>query len=438
MNTNIEYQKTLSWLDTRSRFGMKLDLENIRELLEALGNPHSKLNVVHVAGTNGKGSTCAMMVSILREAGYSVGLYTSPHLISPRERIQKNGEWISEGHFVKGILEIRCITENLEAKNIFPTYFELITALAFWFFAQKKVDWVVLETGMGGRLDATNIVNSKTQVITNIDLEHTQYLGKTIGEIASEKAGIIKSGSHVVTAAQGEALEVIEARADLLGARVLRLGHELSFEKINADLEAQRFKIHTTRDHYDVCLKLLGSHQMENAVLAVAAVECLREGGALISNEAVLSGLEKACWPGRFEVIQRDPLVILDAAHNPAGAQVLARTWKKYLKNEKALLIFSALKDKDVEGMVQELSNIVREVRLVQVHHERGLSLGELEDAWEKVLPPSQIHASSLEEMLEFIHDDNRKAPLLITGSIYLLGEVLEKMCQRHNVPMCQ
>lgn len=425
---DMSFKDALAWLDQSERFGMNLDLENIRLLLEALGNPHRHYSTIHVTGTNGKGSTSAMLAAILKEADYSVGLYTSPHLISPRERIQSNGINITENDFAQGIQKLRGALTLLEKRQkISPTYFELMTALALNYFRKEKNNIVILEIGMGGRFDSTNIVDSKIQVITNIDLEHTAYLGRTLQEIAREKAGIIKSGSVVITGARAEALEVIQGRCLAQKASLILMGEDIRFKVLEKSLKAQRVNVSTSLEEYPVTLKLLGDHQAENCALAIGAVEAFIQGGHRIQKDAILKGIEKAVWPGRFQVLQERPMLILDAAHNPAGSRVLTHTWKDYFKDQKAHLIFSALKDKAVQSMVSILAPIAEDVTLVQIWNERGLSIEELRNVWCDFLPRRKIVCATVPEICHSMKNASGQETLtLVTGSLYLLGEFLE------------
>jgi dihydrofolate synthase/folylpolyglutamate synthase len=341
-----------------------------------------------------------------------------------------NGEWISEHHFVRGIQLLRQKVMSVKEKGTFsPTYFELMTALALYHFSEMQVDYVVLETGMGGRLDSTNIVDSKVQVITNIDLEHTRYLGKTVQEIAREKSGIIKPLSPVITGATGVALEVIEKYSLNQGSHLIRLNHELQFELRSQSLEGQSVVISTHRGHYDAFLKLLGRHQAENSALAIGAIESLERLEIHIDKNTILRGLEKARWPGRFEILRQKPLVILDAAHNPRAAQVLIETWHDYFGKEKARIIFSALEDKDIDSMAKTLSEIAENVTLIELSHRRGLKLDRLQEVWGNYLPKKRVRVSSAKQAFPLIQEGNTaQRPILITGSIYLLGEILKEV----------
>jgi dihydrofolate synthase/folylpolyglutamate synthase len=275
----------------------------------------------------------------------------------------------------------------------------------------------------------TNIVDSKVQVITNIDLEHTRYLGKTVQEIAREKGGIIKPLSPVITGATGAALEVIEKYALNQGSHLIRLHRELQYKLRNQSLEGQSVVISTHKGDYDVFLKLLGQHQAENSALAIGAIESLERLEIHIRKNIILRGLEKARWPGRFEILQHKPLVILDAAHNPRATQVLVETWHDYFGKEKAQIIFSALEDKDIASMAKILSEITENVTLIELSHRRGLRLDKLQEVWESYLPKSRVKVSSTEQAFNFIQEGNTaKAPILITGSIYLLGEILREV----------
>ncbi|MBI1870340.1 MAG: bifunctional folylpolyglutamate synthase/dihydrofolate synthase [Chlamydiae bacterium] len=425
-----KYHEALTFLESLECFGMKLDLENIQVLLSVLGDPHQDLKVIHVAGTNGKGSTSAMLASILQESGYSIGLYTSPHLCTPRERIQKNGMCISEERFIDLVHLVMSQVHLLRtSNNLFPTYFEVMTAIALRYFSDEKADFVVLETGMGGRLDSTNIVPSQIQVITNIDLEHTRYLGKTIREIAFEKAGIIKPCSFVITGAQGEALTVIEERCYEKGAHFFRLGKEIHFQLLQKNWEGERLIIQVGERKREIEIKLLGAHQLENAALAMGAVEALIQFGFFLPERAILSGFKKASWPGRFEILKKEPLVIIDAAHNPAGMRSLVNTWQEVVGPRGADLIFSSLEDKDVEKMVKNLCPIVEEVTLVEVSNPRTRKLKDLERVWRSYLPEEKIHLSTLQKVIQKLKNREKNTrPLLVTGSIYLLGEVLSPL----------
>jgi len=384
------------YLDSLEKFGMNLGLERISYLLEKLGNPHLKFKSIHVAGTNGKGSTCAMAASILKEAGYKVGLYTSPHLFDYTERIKVNGKDIARKEFRQGLSLVKQLAGEPETESLGslskkeprihsqvpcePTVFEVLTALAFWYFAKKKVDYAVVEVGLGGRLDATNVLTPQVSVITNIDLEHTEILGKTLAKIAGEKAAIIKPGVPVVTAeTKREPLAVVKKKAEEEGSLLTAVsGKQIA-----------------------VSSQLPGEHQKLNAACAVAAV---RLSGAKVTKTQLKNGLKKAEWPARFQIVSKKPLIIVDGAHNPAGAKVLAATLKKLYPRTKFTVIYGCQKTKDFKGCLKHLKPVIaRLIKTRSSHPEasEGISLKQAFERWDK------------------------KEPLLITGSLFLVADAL-------------
>lgn len=404
---SLAYQEALAWLYGLQRFGIKLGLENIEHLLEELSQMDALQarrstagivvpgNVIHVAGTNGKGSVCAMIDSICRAKGYRTGLFVSPHLVTFRERIRVNGEMISKDAVVAGLTTIR----NLVAHwNPHPTFFEVVTALALKHFADAKVEIAVLETGLGGRLDATNAVQSNVSVITPIDFDHEKWLGKTITEIAAEKAGIIKPGIPVVCAPQrAEAEEVIRARAAKCGAPVQFV----------------------SGSYGEASIALAGSHQKQNAALAIAAV---RAANINIDASSVAHGLSCIEWPARFQ--KWDERTIIDGAHNPAAARLLAKTWREIFDEERATLVVAILSDKNLRGICEALVPISETVLLPKIRSERAADPKELADVLAGINPrlpccitPNISNALSLAR--------GKPNPILITGSLHFAGEVL-------------
>ena len=389
----MNYRDTLAWLFGTQTFGIKLGLENTRRLLAACGQPQEKLRFLHVAGTNGKGSTCAMMDSILRAAGYRTALYTSPHLVDFRERLRVDGQMIPESSVAEGLTLLRDASEGWEQA---PTFFELATVLAAWWFAREEAEFVVWETGMGGRLDATNAVTPLVSVIMPVGLDHQAWLGETISLIAAEKAGIIKPGVPVVSAPQaGEVRAVLEAKAVEVGAQV-------GF--VSAPWEAGP-------------VGLAGAHQRWNAAVAIAA---LRVAGVEVGEEAIRSGLARVKWPGRFQ--RAGAALVVDGAHNPSATEVLVATWREVFGNVKARLVFGVLSDKDASALLHVLRAIADEVWLVPVAGARGASVDELRPAAEAA-GFTAVHASTIEEVLAGEPSD--RAPVLVTGSLFLAGEVL-------------
>jgi dihydrofolate synthase / folylpolyglutamate synthase len=390
-----EYRKELGWLFSTQRFGIKLGLENSRRLFAALRVPAPNERIIHVAGTNGKGSVCALLDSICRVARYCTALFTSPHLVTFRERIQVNGEMISEEEVARGLTKIR---ELVSAWEPHPTFFEIATALALDHFRNLEAEIVILETGMGGRLDATNAVQPVVSVLTPIDFDHQKWLGTTLVEIAREKAGIIKPGVPVVSALQlPEAEAVIRARAEECGAPL--------------DFVRQPFE--------RLPIALRGTHQKQNAALALSA---LHTAGIEVSDDAITHGLAAVVWPARFQ--PWDERTVIDGAHNPAGARILAETWRENFGEQKATILLATLKDKDVAGICAALAPIARRWFLPSIRSARAIPPEELRLTIQSQDPaaPVAVTASLAEAWKEARRD---AAPVLVTGSLHFAGEAL-------------
>jgi len=406
-DTPINYREALAWLYGLQRFGIKLGLENIRRLLDeccssvcvkrpafaAASAPAPK--VIHVAGTNGKGSVCAMVDSICRVQGYRTGLFISPHLVTFRERIRANGEMISKDAVANGLMEIRNLVADWDPH---PTFFEVTTAIALKYFSDAKIDIAILETGLGGRLDATNAVQSDVSVITPIHFDHEKWLGHTLAEIAGEKAGIIKSRVPVVSAPQPpEAEKVIRARAAACEAPVEFV----------------------TKPYEDTPVTLPGSHQKWNAALAVAA---LRATKIEIDHASIVRGLGAIDFPARFQ--RWDERTIIDGAHNPAAARALADTWCEFFGEQKATLILAVLSDKNLRGIGEALAPIADSVLLPKIRSERAALPEDLAKVVSAITPPLPCSVvSSVDEALALAHA--KPDSILITGSLHFAGEVL-------------
>ena len=388
------YQEALAWLYGTQRFGIKLGLENVKRLLRELTVPASNQRVIHVAGTNGKGSVCALIDSIASAAGYRTGLFTSPHLVTYRERIRVNGEMITPDEVSSGLTAIRDLIKDWDPH---PTFFEITTALAMVHFKKTNCELLVMETGLGGRLDATNALTPIVSVITPIGFDHEKWLGHTLEAIAGEKAGIIKAKVPVVSAPQQpEAERVIRARA----------------KECNAPLEF----VTTVMEHrYNIALT--GKHQQENAALAIAA---LRAGKVSVTDSAIAQGLATVEWPARFQ--RWDERTIIDGAHNPAGAKVLAETWREEFGDQRATIILAILRDKDVPGMLRALTPIAARFLLPQIRSERAVPPKELIPHLSALGLPSSI-ASDFPAALESARANSE--PILITGSLHFAGEAL-------------
>jgi len=391
----VTYQEAIDWLYELRLLGSKLGLENPRQLAALAGNPHQSLKIIHVAGTNGKGSVCAMLESIYRAAGYKTGLYTSPHLVSFRERIQVNRELIAEMEVVRLTECMQALLRKFAAEQP-PTFFEVITVMALEHFARGRCDIVLLETGLGGRLDATNIVTPTATVITPIAFDHQQYLGETLAQIATEKSGILKQGIPALSAPQ-----LPEARA------VLEQTGPITF------VEGER------------ATALAGKHQRQNAALATATVGAL-QNTLPVKNETIETGLANVRWPARGQVFEHNGRkLLLDAVHNPASAETLRGVLAELHPGQRPTLMLGVLADKNWEQMVGILAPVAARIVCVPVSSERTLPPDELANACRQQNDCEVVVAESLEEGLAAVAKDDF---VVITGSIYLLGEAMEML----------
>jgi dihydrofolate synthase/folylpolyglutamate synthase len=410
----------------------KFNLENITTLAGALGDPEKKYASVHIAGTNGKGSTAAFLESILRHAGYRTGLYTSPHLERINERIRVNGEEISDAEFAAVFTRIREIIEKLLAGGTLrahPTFFECVTAIAFEEFAEAGVQFAVFETGLGGRLDATNIVTPQVSVITRIDFDHENFLGHSLNEIAGEKAGIIKAGVPVVIAEQRmEALEVLTATAARRNAAVTETAKAFTVKaaEIRNGYARARVEENATREQFVIAPQLAGRFQLQNGLNAVAAARTLALTGFPISRAAIEEGIASAVWPGRIEKIHSSPDVYLDGAHNPSAARELATFLADNFRGRKVILVFGAMRDKAVDEIAGILFPRAAEVILTEPRTSRSISAPQLGEAaghhaaCYRVIPDARAALRAAMEMA------GPEDAVFVTGSLYLVGELRE------------
>lgn len=428
MPPDSSYRETIEYLYALQKHGIKLALSNSVTLMEIMGNPHRKFRSVHVAGTNGKGSTSAFMASMLRAAGYHVGLYTSPHLVSFTERIRIDNVPITEARTVELAQRVRDAYQRPSAggaAGLNPTFFEVTTAMAFTCFADEGVDIAVIETGMGGRLDATNVITPLVTVITNIDIEHTEFLGNTLELIAGEKAGIIKPGVPVVTGAvQPAVVRVIKREAAARQAPVCRLPDDFNCERISSGSE-QRFHYRGIKAACDgLAITMPGSYQVDNACLALASIECLREAGIPVDEHALRSGLEQAQWEGRLERVAHKPDLFLDGAHNPASARMLAgavRDMKRAYRH--LVLVLGILGDKDYRGIVSELVPLADHVIVTRPEYSRAMDVTAL-SLEVRALHGSVETAETVSKAV--VAAQAIAAPddlILITGSLYVVGD---------------
>ncbi len=429
----MTYQESLAYLDSLLKFGIKFGLERITALAEALGNPQKGLRVIHVAGTNGKGSTCTFAASILREAGYRTGLYLSPYVYDVRERIQIDGEMISEDDFAALVTEIQPVAEEIGKTDLGPvTEFEVKTMMAYLYFARKHVDFAVLEVGMGGRFDATNIVEPLVAVITNISLDHCERLGDTVEQIAFEKAGIVKTGSVVVTAVDDEAAwNTILRRCHEEGTEVWRVMGPQARTQASADVQ---LRYSSKGDSFS--LKggeieltglrpgLRGKFQHVNAATAAAAILTLERYEVRVTPQAIAAGIANAYIPGRLQVLRRNPTVVIDGAHNPDAAAKLARAVPEEFKYSKLILVIGMIQTHPPEEVLAKLAPLAAKVIATQ-------------STWMKAAPAETIAAAAralgadvetvnsvpaaVERALEIAGPDDL---VLVTGSFYTIGEV--------------
>ncbi len=385
--------------------------------MRGLGNPHHTYSCIHVAGTNGKGSIAALLSSILSHAGYKVGLYTSPHLVCFNERIQINGHPISDRH----VIEAAEAVQQIYTQSDPPTFFECATAMALYYFGLQNVEWAVLETGMGGRYDATNIVRPKVCVISNISKEHTEYLGNTLTKIAVEKAGIIKSGAGVITGVrQKNALGVIEQITLEQGVPLRRLGKEI---KVRNSRNGSFTYMGTNKYWRGLKVGLPGAHQIQNAGLALGAVEFLAENDLEVSDEAIHAGLRTVVWPGRLGIISENPLVIIDGAHNPSAVGTLKRFLQKTLARRRLTIVIGILKDKDWKVMLRDLAGISDRMILTSPHYERAGDPVEQAN-FIRSLVQDVLVIPCIPDAVSFAIDRaTHNDVVCITGSLYTVGE---------------
>ncbi len=409
-------------------------LDRVHRLLSLLGNPHHKFRSVHIAGTKGKGSTAAMIESALRAAGHATGLYTSPHLHTFRERIQAHGSPIPEAGVVRLVDAMRCLLDQVPG----ITTFEVMTALALAWFADQEIEWAVLEVGLGGRLDATNAVTPIVSVITPISLDHTAILGDTLAQIASEKAGIIKNSVPVVSAPQTvEALDVIQAASEKMGAPLVLVGRDWTWQGGRADLDGQALRIRDQHDGgFDVWLPLLGAHQAVNAATAVAALDLVSWAGARVDITAIREGLRTVQWPGRFEVLSRAPLLVVDSAHNGDSARKLMIALKEYCQFRRLLMVMGASADHATPEVLQALLAEASLAIATKTRHPRAASPEWLQARAAELnlrMEASESVAQALDRVLSEAGPDDL---ICCAGSVFVAAEAREAWFARQGMPL--
>lgn len=411
----MTYQEALEFIDSLSFRGSQLGLSRVTELLHRMGDPQKELSCIHVAGTNGKGSTSALLSDALTACGYRTGLFVSPHIERINERIQLNGCCISDDDFANLVEEIAPFVLGMEPR---PTVFETVTAMAFWYFAQQKTDVVVLEVGLGGRLDATNVIDkSLLSVITAIDLDHTHILGTTVEEIAGEKAGIIKeNGTVLFYGTHPDATRVIEARARECHADFHVLNMD-GVEPLSVDLYGQTFRF----EGETVRLKLLGSYQPYNASLALTAIRLLREKGFRLPNEMVLPAFSETHWMARFEILCENPPLIVDGGHNPHGVRATVESYRRLFGERKAVVVFGVMQDKDVKTVIRLLMPIAKTFYAVAPNVVRAMP----QDALKTLLESCGAEAKAFSSVSEGVEEARKTGEIVLAvGSLYMAGEI--------------
>jgi dihydrofolate synthase/folylpolyglutamate synthase len=425
----MNYLDSIEFLFGIRLFGQKLGLETMRQLLRLMGDPQRSLRFIHVAGTNGKGSVAAMCHSALTAAGYKTGLYTSPHLVSFCERFQICQQPISELDVVRLVEQIRPLLEKVGSHPEFrpPTFFETVTAMALQYFREQNVDIVVWETGLGGRLDATNVVTPLVSVITNIAFDHTQYLGETLAQIAYEKCGIIKPGVPAVAAATGaDALAVIRKTCDDSGCSLKLIEQPGSIVRLSEDQQVQRLELTGDGRRYGTIeLPLLGEHQATNCATAVAALE---QSGLEIGPAQMRDGLARTAWPGRFQIVGESPTVVLDGAHNAAATEKLVDALREHFDGRRLAVILGVLRDKNYEQMCRLLAPLAEQMFCVPVNSERTSDPAELARLCRlfnrKAVVSVCGKVTEAYRMARSLPDH----VIVITGSLFLIGESLARL----------
>ncbi len=435
----MTYTEATEFLFSLRRFGWRLGLETILRLMDLLGNPQAAVPSAHVGGTNGKGSTAAMLCAILQAAGYRTGLYTSPHLLSFTERIRIDGVPIGQEEVTRLTAQLKDLCSAHFAQYPIPnpptdrlphpTFFELTTAMAFLHFARQATQAAVIEVGLGGRFDATNVITPAVAVLTNVSLEHQEYLGRTLPEIGMEKAGIVKPGVPVVTGAQDEALEIIRRIAADRGAPLVHLRESYACSIHDSGFAGQTFDLRGPNHRYEALrIPLAGRHQVENAVAAIAAAEVLEGQGFHLDEAAIRGGLLQSRWPGRLQVISDRPRILVDGAHNPAGARALAAFVAEHRSTVRRLiLVFGVLRDKDWESMLSLLGPLADQTILTHPPADRGADPHELV-APERFCPKVEIATDPGEGLALARTAAGPEDTILVTGSLYTVAATLRAL----------
>jgi dihydrofolate synthase/folylpolyglutamate synthase len=432
------YQQALDYLYSfidyesmpRPRDAEHYDLRRMYELLERLGNPHLTARTVHIAGTKGKGSVAAMIASVLTSSGYRTGLYTSPHLHTFNERIRVDGELITDDEITTLVNMLKPEEEAVNKKATYGrlTTFELITVLGFIYFDRKNVDFQVVEVGLGGRLDATNVIQPDLSVITTIGFDHMEVLGNTIAEIAAEKAGIIRQDSIVVSSPQVEAAEkVISGVCAEKNAELIKVGSDITYNGQEYNIYGQKLKVNGRRNTYELDIPLIGDHQLINAATAVAALEVLAEKGFTITKESMREGLANVKWPGRLQVLSEKPLLVVDGAHTPESARKMRESLKKYFTFDKAVLIIGSSSDKDISGIVEELTPLFKKVVITRSIHPRSMPADNIVKEFRSRGVDTTVFGNFSEALPAALSMAGENDLVCATGSLFIVAGIIEE-----------
>ena len=404
-------------------------LEHLEELLHRMGDPHLTAKTVHIAGTKGKGSVAAMIAKVLSACGYKTGLYTSPHLHTLKERIEVDGRLISEEEFAALMTEAKPYFEAINHDPLYRqlTYFEALTALAFAYFREKQTNFQVLEVGLGGRLDATNVAKPEVCIITNISLDHTELLGDSLRKIAYEKAGIIKPGCMVVLSPQPEEVtSIIRDVCHKQGAKLAQVGRDIAWRKIGGDLYHQELEVKGNASDHHLSIPLLGDYQLENAATAVAALETLASLGFTISAGNIAQGLAQVEWPGRFQILQHSPIVLVDGAHNVESIRRLVSNIKAYFDYEQIFFIVGIACDKDIPGMVKELLSLAPQVMVTHSSHPRAAFPSTIAAEFAKRGIEAEIGETVAQALSQALSLAGAPDLICVTGSLFVVAEALD------------
>ncbi|WP_173916003.1 folylpolyglutamate synthase/dihydrofolate synthase family protein [Halobacillus sp. Marseille-Q1614] len=421
----MNYTEAIDWIHSREKFKIKPGLKRMQWMLEQLGHPEKKLRAIHVAGTNGKGSTVSFLRNLLQKQGYSIGTFTSPYIVKFNERMSIDGEAIADYELAMLADKVKPLVEKLRGSEIGePTEFETITVMAFLYFADKAVDFTIVETGLGGRYDSTNVITPILSIITNIGKDHMSILGNTYEKIAFEKAGIIKPEVPVLTAVtQAEALSVIKKEAEQNNSLLFLYQKHFKSEHIASTHRGEEFKFQMA-DYVSPSMTspLKGLHQVNNASLALAAAELLIDQGFLIQRTFYPEGIGSTFWPARFETIKREPVVIIDGAHNEEGTEALANTLKQHYNGRTIYLLYAALADKPAGKMLNQLKPVVKEAWVTQFDFPRVLPAKELGD--QSPIEPTYVESNCQAAVERILKKMSKEDVLVISGSLYFISEI--------------